>query len=433
MEKLRMVHLDFIAGMPRMEYLGSVVERLHKCGANSLLIEYEDKFPFQKHTQIVHEDAFSREELASFLHHVDSLGIKTVPLFQCLGHASYVLKHDAYKELREERASDWQYCPLHGDTFGFLNDCLEEIVEFHPNSEYVHIGCDETWNLCKCQDCQKYSPAVSYAEWVNRIHREIKKRWNKKTIIWGDMMVPCTCDHPTYPQIADILDKDIIIAYWDYWNSRLFPFLDFYKEKGFRVICSSLAAHPFRHSFQSQIQNITGFIEASLKYDNVIGNLVTCWGDIAPLWETVMFEFGVGLQKMVHNEKPLSELERDALNAICRYPRKELIEAFYMLSLPGKGDAPWKLYLARKAGSLFDNLNVTGDPAIRIIHFFTRIMEYKAEIINNECQHALPGEANDKRLNKIKDEIMSQGNELLGCFLRGNTLGSDEYFGKYLQ
>lgn len=432
MEKLRMAHLDFISGMPRMEYLRGVVERLHKCGANSLLIEYEDKFPFTKHKKIVHEDSFGREELLSFLQYVDSLGVKTVPLFQCLGHASYVLKHGAYKELREDHESDWQYCPLHRDTFGFINDCLEEIVQFHPDSEYIHIGCDETWNLCKCQDCQKYSPAVSYAEWVNKIHGEIKRRWNKKTIIWGDMMVPFTGRHPTYSRIADILDKDIIIAYWDYWNSRLFPFLDFYKDKGFHVICSSLAAHPFQHSFQAQIQNITGFIAASLKYDNVIGNLVTCWGDIAPLWEIVMFAFGVGLQKMIHHEKPLSELESDALSAICRYPRKELIEAFYMLSLPTKDDAPWKLYLAQKAGCLLDNFNVKRDPLLRIIRFFARMMEYKAEIMINECQHELSGAANNKRLNKIKDEIISQGDELLKLFLRGNASASSEYYEKYL-
>ena len=64
---LRGIHLDLKYHMPRKDALLDWLKRLPGYGINTLLIEYEDKFPFQKYPFLSDPDAFTSEELTTFL------------------------------------------------------------------------------------------------------------------------------------------------------------------------------------------------------------------------------------------------------------------------------------------------------------------------------------------------------------------------------
>lgn len=397
MKKYRMIHLDLKSAMPKMNYLHSMVKRLSNFGANCLLIEYEDKFPYKKHSKIVHPQAFSSGELKSFLQYAHSLGLETIPLIQSLSHVPYVLKHSSYKNLRENLVrvqpplfpfkqfsldmKNWQYCPLKKEVFDLLFDFYEEVFAFHPDSNYIHLGCDETWNLCRCSKCEKIDPAVSFSSWVNRLNREIKKRWGKNIMIWGDMMLPgFTSMFPTYPKIADLLDKDIVIAYWDYWNERNFPFLDFYKEKGFKVIASSATEGLLHPGSEKSISNIVGFIKESNRYDNVIGNLITCWGG-AIYGETTFFHFGIGLTAMKTPKKDLMEIEKKVIEKLYATNNpKQLIDIYYLIgeNKIDEYNAPWKLYAIKKAKKILREFNQE-NLGIKFLNLFSQITLFKCK------------------------------------------------------
>ena len=61
------VHLDLKYLMPSKRYLLQWVRQLAELGINTLLLEYEDKFPFQKRPYLRDAQAFTPEELREFL------------------------------------------------------------------------------------------------------------------------------------------------------------------------------------------------------------------------------------------------------------------------------------------------------------------------------------------------------------------------------
>jgi hypothetical protein len=63
-ETLRVVHLDLKGAPPKMRVLRSLFPLIAAAGANALLLEYEDMFPFEGMIQNASaKNAYSREEV----------------------------------------------------------------------------------------------------------------------------------------------------------------------------------------------------------------------------------------------------------------------------------------------------------------------------------------------------------------------------------
>ena len=69
--------------------------------------------------------------------------IKISPLVQGLGHASFVLKHDIYKDLRDDLNSDWAFNPLDPEVYKLQFDLYLDALEAFPHGDYLHVGGDE--------------------------------------------------------------------------------------------------------------------------------------------------------------------------------------------------------------------------------------------------------------------------------------------------
>ena len=378
-KKYKMVHLDLKAQMPQVDYLCRTIKMLKNLGANSLLIEYEDKFPYRTHPEIVHPNAFKKEELKKFIKYAESLGIECIPLIQSLGHAEYILRHKEYSHLREVPENNWQFCPLNEEVFSLLMDMWTEIMEIHKNSSYVHLGADETPYLCQCEKCKKILPEDSYASWINRLNDEVKKRWDKNTMIWGDMMIEWS-PPLSYTRIADLLSRDIVIGYWDFWNSRVFPYLDYYKEKGFKIIATSGISSPAFPNYQTQIPNITGFVKKAGEYSNVIGHLITYWAWRQVPFELGMFGFGVGLKMMQDSERKLEEIEEDVVRDIYGVKDKRLVDVFYLLSgQVTEINALSRYYACQKAQEMLARYNQSDNTAFRCLCLAAEFRSYEAK------------------------------------------------------
>lgn len=64
LEKLRVVHLDLKGAPPRMHFLKALFRMISTAGANALLVEYEDMFPFEGILKNASAgNAYSREEV----------------------------------------------------------------------------------------------------------------------------------------------------------------------------------------------------------------------------------------------------------------------------------------------------------------------------------------------------------------------------------
>jgi hypothetical protein len=60
--------------------------------------------------------------------------IEITPLVQGFGHATFILKHEAYAGLRELPWNHWAFCPLNEGTYQVLFDLYRDAIKATPGS-----------------------------------------------------------------------------------------------------------------------------------------------------------------------------------------------------------------------------------------------------------------------------------------------------------
>lgn len=187
---MRILHFDMKAMIPQADFMLKLLPEIAAMGYNALLVEFEDKFPYQTLPEIVHPDAWSREDFAKFRDTAAKCGISIVPLVQCAGHLDYVLKHDKFRHLREgdpPRESTNEWCLNDAEEpFKIFSMMVKEILEFFPESRYFHIGADE-YN-CKipcsrCQNSDRFDQFLNHALNCTKLLKDA----GKKVVLWDDM------------------------------------------------------------------------------------------------------------------------------------------------------------------------------------------------------------------------------------------------------
>ena len=146
-------HIDLRCEVMTMPALKNFAKELAEFGINTIIMEWEGSYPYDKHATISNKYAYSREEVRSFVSYCSTLGIDVIPLQNCFGHAEYILRHDRYAHLKEDRKEVSQVCPMKIDECKeVFTEVFKEMAELHP-SRYFHIGGDETYLLGSCKAC----------------------------------------------------------------------------------------------------------------------------------------------------------------------------------------------------------------------------------------------------------------------------------------
>lgn len=177
---LRAVHYDTKHFQENKDYVFNFIRTLASYKINMLIWEWEDKFAYKSHPEIGAPGAFTKEEMQTFTRYAQKYHIQIVPLVQGLGHVSFILKHPENKHLREIESNNWGFCPLREGTYNIMSDLIKEAVEATPGSEYVHIGCDETYVLgegiaCGCKaKAEKEGKFALMEVYVNRVAQIVK-------------------------------------------------------------------------------------------------------------------------------------------------------------------------------------------------------------------------------------------------------------------
>lgn len=178
---MRAVHYDTKHFQEKKEYVLEFIRTLAFYKINTLIWEWEDKFEYTSHPEISAPGAFTREEIQEITEYAKKYHIQIVPLIQGLGHASYILKHPVNRHLREIESNNWGFCPLNEGTYSLMTDLIKEAADATPGTEYIHIGCDETYVLgkgikCGCRDKAEKDGIYALREiYINRISEEVKK------------------------------------------------------------------------------------------------------------------------------------------------------------------------------------------------------------------------------------------------------------------
>jgi len=197
---------------PHLVDFGDAVRKLGRYKINTMVVEYGSRFPSRKHPVIADELAFNEQELKKILTLAGERYIEIVPMVECIGHTHFILTHKEYAHLREDRKHAGMLCPSNSDSLKLIKELNSEMISFHGEGKYFHIGADEARRLGTCPRCRKEAGRKGmsrlFIDYINKVAGHVKQQ-GRIPIMWDDML-------RHHPEDLDVLDKDIIVHYWHY-------------------------------------------------------------------------------------------------------------------------------------------------------------------------------------------------------------------------
>ncbi|KAL5022912.1 hypothetical protein ScPMuIL_002067 [Solemya velum] len=185
----RLVHLDLKGAPPKLSYLQKFIPLIKSLGATGLLIEYEDMFPYDGALKnIAATNAYSKSDIAVILEEAKKNDLKVIPLVQTFGHMEFVLKYKEYIPLREREDNPQVITPTQEQSYQLVFAMLQQIRSLHSNIEYIHLGCDEVYDLGTGKSAaETITKDEIFLKHVTKV-AEYVKTLGLKAIIWDDMM-----------------------------------------------------------------------------------------------------------------------------------------------------------------------------------------------------------------------------------------------------
>ena len=136
---VRAVYVDHRTQVQTLPALKALAKKAADGGMNAIVMEWEATFPFEENATLKNKHAFGKAGVEDFVSYCTSIGIDVIPLQNCFGHCEYILRHDRYAPLREDKSDFSQVCPLKADEAETVfRGIFGEIAAMHP-SKYIHI------------------------------------------------------------------------------------------------------------------------------------------------------------------------------------------------------------------------------------------------------------------------------------------------------
>ena len=305
----RAVHWDTKHHLDRMEYYYRMVDRLARYKINAVIWEIEDKLRYTRRPEVAAPNAISKQEMQALCRYAKERNVEISPLVQGLGHAGFILKH--HWELRENPASDWEFCPSDPRTYEVQFDLYLDALEAMPYGRYLHVGGDEITAIGIDERCKATGKSAFELQmiWLKKVC-EFATEHGRTPIFWDDMPlkyaglwelvlsdkseeeVVKAWNTDKLDAAIDLFPKECVYMRWLYEDAtrpahqRL---LKWYHDKGLKVMAATAASagdSPFLPRQNTRSAYVKGF--SQLVAENQLeGILATAWDDGSPHLETV--------------------------------------------------------------------------------------------------------------------------------------------------
>ena len=278
--------IDTPRGIETMEYYFRLIDFCQEKEINSIIFRLADDqgsaYLFTSHPELNRcEGAFNAQELKTLVTYAQKRGIEVIPEIESFGHSSYITKTKKYQFLNDGPAgADFNaLCPVNDTTVNLMNDLYAEVAAIFP-SAYYHIGCDEVnWGAGEASKnaLKTKSKHQIWGEYVNKLNKCLNVM-GKKTLSWGD--VPIYQDRA----VLDLLDKNIVIIDWNYWEYKKEIISDVAQTvlgRGFKLIgCPAVSWCGWGLRVgENQFKNISAYAEVydKLNNPNNLGIILANW------------------------------------------------------------------------------------------------------------------------------------------------------------
>jgi len=299
-------HLDLRIQVMTMDALKAFALKLKNSGINTLIMEWEATYPFEKHPLIPNRYAYTKTEIVAFVKYCNSLGIDVIPLQQSFGHVEYILRNDRYRDLREDQKDFSQVCPLQTrQDSALFTDLYTELASAHT-SKYIHIGGDETYLLGHDERCRlkaaKEGKSKLYIDYIKMLCN-IVIGLGKTPVLWADIAIK-------YPDAIKLLPKSTVFIDWNYgWEMNRFGNHEKLLQSGYEIWgAPALRSSPdnyFLTEWEKHFKNIRDFVPAAAKL-GYKGIVMTSWstsGVYSPVFES---EDDIAEEYAIRHVYPLS-------------------------------------------------------------------------------------------------------------------------------
>ena len=308
----RAIHLDLKHHLDAGHYYYAMIDRLAAIKINAIIVELEDKLRYRKAPVVAASDAISVEEFATISKYAKERNIEISPLVQGLGHASFILKHEQYKNLRDDTTSDWSFDPLNPQTYELQFSLYEDAIAATPYGKYLHVGGDEVGKLGMSELAKKsgLSPMQLQMQWLNKVC-EFAKQHNRIPIFWDDMVFKLSDLYQTtwdanvsvekvktvwkenqhrLDENINLFPKTCVYMRWNYDTPNLLGnqnAINWYRSHNLVVMAATAAQTmwPMMPRDHSNFQPIKDFCRITAE-KKMNGILCTAWDDCSPHFET---------------------------------------------------------------------------------------------------------------------------------------------------
>lgn len=189
--EFRGFHLDLKGVPPTPERLLRLLEIFAGARYNTVLIEWEDMFPWTVDERFRCETAYSPEVIRSFAEKAAQLGVEIIPLVQCLGHMETPLSVPGYERLREVPDRPDVLNPLAPGARELVESMVYDVLQLLPRVKRFHLGGDEAWTFGNHPDTQRFiaehGSGALYLKHVEPILDALNAR-GIRPMLWHDMM-----------------------------------------------------------------------------------------------------------------------------------------------------------------------------------------------------------------------------------------------------
>ncbi|XP_069916183.1 hexosaminidase D isoform X2 [Oryctolagus cuniculus] len=192
----RLVHLDLKGAPPKVSYLAEVFPLFRELGANGLLVEYEDTFPYEGRLRLLRAThAYSPSEVKEILHLARLSELEVIPLVQTFGHMEFVLKHATFAHLREVPPFPNTLNPHEPESLALVGAMIDQVLALHPDARWLHIGCDEVYYLGEGEASRRWlqqehnNKAALCLSHMRAVASHVRARHPGTTpLVWDDML-----------------------------------------------------------------------------------------------------------------------------------------------------------------------------------------------------------------------------------------------------
>jgi len=224
---LRAVQLDLARQMETADFIRDFIDFIAANGYNALVLYLEGRIRTASFPYPDLKDSYTVDEMREIAAYAAGQGVEIIPVVSVLGHAELFLDH--LPHLGETRPPytgrfgpglSRTFCPSTSETVDFLKSYLKEVHEIF-GARYFHVGCDEVWDMGRCDLCRRRlakgeTESGLFVSHLLEIHRFVTGELGARMIIWDDMF-------ECYRDALEKIPRDVVLACWQYQQDVSLP------------------------------------------------------------------------------------------------------------------------------------------------------------------------------------------------------------------